>query len=138
MLREEIKNLKSDKKELRKFGMTVGIVLLLVAAFLLWKQRLSFSYFAWIGGALFVFGLTAPAILKPVFRGWMTFAVIMGFVMTRAMLTIVYFCLFTPIALLLKMMGKDLLEEKWDKTTASYWVKRQPAPFDPAAVERMF
>lgn len=138
MLREELKSLKSDKIELRKFGITVGVVLLLIAGFLFWKERASFSWFAAIGGALIVLGLIAPVVLKPVHRVWMTFAVVMGFIMTRVILTVLYYGLFTPVALMLKLLGKDLLEEKWDKTATSYWVKRKPASFDPAAVERMF
>lgn len=138
MLREELKSLKSDKEELRKFGITVGVVLLLIAAFLFWKERPSAGYFAATGGALVAFGLIAPVILKPVHRVWMTFAVVMGFIMTRVILTIIYFGLFTPIALVLKGFGKDLLDERWDKTAATYWIKRKPEPFDPAAAERMF
>jgi cytochrome b subunit of formate dehydrogenase len=138
MLHEEIKNIKADKKELRKFGLTVGAVLLIISGFLFWKQRAAFTYFAVSGGALIVFGLLAPTALKPLFRVWMSFAVIMGFIMTRVILTVIYFFLFTPIALVLKLLGKDLLEERWDKTATSYWIKRKPEPFDPAAVERMF
>lgn len=138
MLLEEIKNIKSDKTELRKFGLTVGAVLLLIAAFLFWKERASFVYFAVTGGALMVLGTVTPILLKPIYIAWMTFAVVMGFVMTRVILTILYFGMFTPIALVLKILGKDLLEEKWDKNAASYWVKRKPEPYDPASTERMF
>jgi hypothetical protein len=138
MLLEEIKSIKSDKKEWRKFGLTVGAVLLLLAAFLFWKEKSSSIYFAISGGALIVLGAIVPLVLKPIFKAWMTFAVVMGFVMTRVILTVLYFGLFTPIALVLKILGKDLLEEKWDGNAASYWVKRKPEPYDPASTERMF
>ncbi len=138
VLLEEIKNIKSDKKELRKFGLTVGVVLLLIAAFLFWKERSSSIYFAIPGGALIVLGAIVPLVLKPIFIAWMTFAVIMGFIMTRVILTILYFGMFTPIALVLKVLRKDLLEEKWDKNSTSYWVRRKPEPYDPASTERMF
>jgi cytochrome b subunit of formate dehydrogenase len=138
MLREEIKSIKSGKKELRKFGVTVGAVLLLFAAFLFWKEKASFAYFAIVGGGLMVSGAIIPLVLKPVFIAWMSFAVVMGFVMTRVILTIIYFGLFTPIALVLRVLGKDLLEESWNKNASSYWVKREPQPYDRAAAERMF
>jgi len=138
MLLEEIKSIKSDKKEFRKFGLTVGAVLLLIAAFLFWKERASFVYFAVPGSALMVFGAIIPLVLKPIFKAWMAFAVVMGFVMTRVILTVLYFGMFTPVALVLKLLRKDLLEEKWDKDADSYWVKRKPEPYDPASTERMF
>lgn len=139
MLREEIKSLgKVGRKELRAFGLTVGVVLLLIAAWLLWKARPSSVYFAAVGATLAGLGVVLPVALKPLYRVWMTFAVVMGFVMTRVILTVIYFGLFTPVALTLKLLGKDLLEERWNKTAASYWVKRQQVPFDPADAERMF
>jgi len=138
MLLEEIKYIKSDKKELRKFGLTVGAMLLLIAAFLFWKERASFAYFAIPGGSLMVLGAIIPLVLKQIFIGWMAFAVVMGFVMTRVILTVLYFGMFTPIALVLKVLGKDLLEEKWDKSAGSYWVKRDQQPYDRTTTERMF
>jgi cytochrome b subunit of formate dehydrogenase len=138
MLLEEIKGIDQSKSALRKFGLTVGGVLLLLSAFLFWKDKSSFVYFAVPGGLLAALGLIAPTLLKPVNRVWMTFAVIMGFVMTRVILTVIYFGMFTPIALVLKVLGKDLLEEGWDKNATSYWVKRTPQPYDRSESERMF
>jgi len=138
MLREEIKSIKSDKSDLRKFGLMIGSVLLLLSAFLFWKAKSSAVYFGIIGGTLMVAGLILPGVLKPVFRAWMAFAVVMGFVMTRVILTVLYFGMFTPIALVLRLLGKDLLEEQWDKNAGTYWLKRKPEPYDPASTERMF
>lgn len=138
MLREEIKSIKGTKPELRKFGLTIGIFLLVIAAFLFWKQRPSFPYFAYIGGGFALLGLIVPILLKPIYKVWMSFAVVMGFIMTRLILTVLYFGMFTPIALLTKLLGKDLLEERWDKNAATYWVKRPATKFDPKSAENMF
>jgi hypothetical protein len=138
MLLDEIKSIKGTKPELRKFGFTIGILLLLIAAWLFWKQRPSFPYFAYAGGGLVLAGLILPALLKPIYKVWMSFAAVMGFIMTRVILTILYFGMFTPIALTAKLLGKDLLDEKWDKKTGSYWVKRPAATYDPKSAENMF
>jgi len=138
MLREEIKSIKSGRVELRKFGVTVGAALLILAGLLFWKQRPSFIYVAGGGGLLAALGLLAPILLKPLHKIWMSFAVVMGFVMTRVILTLIYFGLFTPIALLLRLLGKDVLEERWDKSAATYWVRRKREPYDPSSAERMF
>lgn len=138
MLLAEIKSIKGTKPELRKFGLTIGIFLLVIAGFLFWKQRPSFPYFAYIGGGFALLGLTAPIILKPIYKVWMSFAVVMGFVMTRVILTVLYFGMFTPIALLTKLLGKDLLDQRLDKNAASYWVQRPATTFVPKSAENMF
>jgi hypothetical protein len=138
VLLQEIKNIKSGKKELRQFGLSVGAVLLIIAAWLLWKQRPAFIYFAALGSFLIGSGVLLPIVLKPLFRVWMTFGVVMSFVMTRVILSILYFGVFTPTALVLKLFRKDLLEERWDKAADSYWAKRQPPPYEPETTERMF
>ena len=138
MLLAEIKSIEGTKPELRKFGLTIGIFLLVIAGFLFWKQRPSFPYFAYIGGGFALLGLTAPIILKPIYKVWMSFAVVMGFVMTRVILTVLYFGMFTPIALLTKLLGKDLLDQRLDKNAASYWVQRPATTFVPKSAENMF
>ncbi len=138
MLRNEIKSLKATPQEFRKFGLTIGIFLLIIAGFLFWKQRPSFPYFAYIGVGFALVGLAAPILLKPIHKVWMTIAVVMGFIMTRVILTVIFFGVFTPVALVIKLLRKDLLEERWDKNAATYWSKRQPIPFDPKSAENMF
>ncbi|MDZ7361455.1 MAG: SxtJ family membrane protein [candidate division KSB1 bacterium] len=138
MIREEIKSIKATTSEARKFGLTIGILLLVIAGFLFWKQRPSFAYFAHVGGGLALLGLIAPILLKPIYKIWMSFAVVMGFIMTRVILTIVYFGLFTPMALAAKLFGKDLLKQRWDKSATTYWEKRPAAAFDPKSAENMF
>jgi hypothetical protein len=138
MLLDEIKSIKDTKPELRKFGLTIGIFLLVIAGFLYWKQRPSFPYFAYIGGGFALAGLVVPILLKPIYKVWMSFAVIMGFIMTRVILTILYFGMFTPIALVTKFLGKDLLDERLNKNATTYWVKRPATTFDPKSAENMF
>jgi len=138
MLLDEIKSIKGTKPELRKFGLTIGILLLVIAGFLYWKLRPSFPYFAYVGGSFALAGVVVPILLKPIYKAWMSFAVVMGFIMTRVILTILYFGMFTPIALIAKLLGKDLLDERLNKNATTYWVKRPATTFDPKSAENMF
>lgn len=138
MLLDEIKSIKGTKPELRKFGITIGIFLLVIAGLLFWKQRPSFPYFAYTGGGFALLGLAVPIVLKPIYKVWMSFAVVMGFIMTRIILTVLYFGMFTPISWLTKLLGKDLLDERWDKNATTYWRKRPATKFDPKSAENMF
>ncbi len=138
MLREEFQSLPMADSDVRKFGVTIGIVLLLLAGFLFWKEKLSAMYF---GGAGVLFaGVTwlLPGLMRPIYRGWMAFAVVMGFVMTRVILTALFFGMFTPIALVMKLLRKDPLHERFDKQADTYWLKREPKKYEPQASERMF
>ena len=94
---EEIKNIKSEKSDLRKFGITFGIILLIVSGFLFWKEKESFQIFLAIGIALFLPAFAIPHILKPVYRLWMIFAIILGWIMTRVILSLLFFLLLVSL-----------------------------------------
>ena len=138
MILEEIKNIKETKKDLRKFGVTVGIVLLLIASFLLWKNSNSYFYFGLIGAFLILEGLISPILLKPLNKLWMILAILMGWVMTRVILTILFFLGITSIRLISKIFRKEFLELKIDKSKESYWEKREKIEKKPIDYERQF
>ena len=81
---EEIRNIKRTKKDLRKFGLVVGLFFIIIAAVLFWKGNQSFTYFFIIGLTLIIGGAAIPVILTPLYLVWMTFAVIMGWIMTTS------------------------------------------------------
>ena len=118
---EEIKNIKSKKSDLRNFGITVGIILLVISCFLFWKEKESFQIFLAIGIILCLTAIALPSVLKPVYWIWMIFAIILGWFMTRVILSLLFFLIFTSIGLTLRLFGKQFLELRWDKSKESYW-----------------
>ena len=118
---EEIKNIKSKKSDLRNFGITVGIILLVISGFLFWKEKESFQIFIAIGIILFLTAIALPSVLKPVYWIWMIFAIILGWFMTRVILSLLFYVVFTSIGLTLRFFGKQFLELRWDKSKESYW-----------------
>ena len=125
MIIEEIKNIDSSTRELRKFALAMAVPLALIGGFLLWRGREYYWYF-FIASGLFIFpGLLVPVVLTPLHKVWMTFSVIMGWFMTRVILCVLFFIVLTPMALLLKLLGKDLLDMKFEKDSSqSYWLAR--------------
>jgi len=71
-----------------------------------------------------VFGILAPSRVRPIYVGWMAIAWPIGYVVTHVLFGIIYFGLFTPIAILLRLIGRDALQRKFDKEEESYWIKR--------------
>ena len=118
---EEIKNIKSKKSDIRKFGITIGIILMIIAGFLFWKEKESYQIFLTVGTILFVLGILVPAVLKPIYWIWMIFATILGWMMTRVILSLLFYIIITPIGLIPRFFGKQFLELKWDKSKESYW-----------------
>jgi len=138
MLKEEIKNIKEDKTTLRKFGLTVGTVLLLVGIVLYLTGKSSSVIFAGIGVLLILFGLILPNILKPLNKIWMTLAVILGWFMSRIILIILFYLIITPIGFLLKIAGKDFLNLQSDNDKNSYWEIREKKVTEKIDYERQF
>ncbi len=138
MIAEEIRNIKETKRDLRKFGLTVGVGLLIFAGFLFWKEKESFLYFGIIGLFLVLTGLIIPAVLKPLNKVWMTLAILMGWVMTRVILTILYYLVLTPIRILAMLFGKFFLDLNIDKSAKSYWEIRKKSELKPLDYERQF
>ena len=118
---EEIKNIKSEKSDLRKFGITIGVILLIIAGFLFWKEKESFQILLTFGVTLCILGIVIPFILKPIYWVWMIFATILGWIMTRVILSLLFYIIVTPIGLIPRFFGKQFLELKWDKSKESYW-----------------
>jgi len=138
MFKEEIKNIKEDKNTLRKFGLTVGTILLLVCIVLYLTGKSSSVVFGGIGILLVLFGLILPNILKPLNKIWMSLAVILGWFMSRVILFILYYVIITPIGIFLKLIGKDFLKLKINKSSKSYWEKREKKIAEQIDYERQF
>jgi hypothetical protein len=96
--------------ELRKFGLTVGGVFLLIAAYSLWRDRDTVAMVAGgMGGVLAGLGAVAPTLLGPAYRGWMGLALLLSRVTTPIFMGIVYFVVITPIALIMRGLGRNPL-----------------------------
>ena len=135
---EEINNIKSEKSDFRKFGITIGIILIMLAGFLFWKEKESSQIFLTVGIVLFAFGIAIPVVLKPIYWIWMIFATILGWIMTRVILSLLFYIIFTPIGLISRLFGKQFIELKWDKTNSTYWFYRSRDVFEKEKYEKQF
>ena len=135
---EEIKNIKSEKSDLRKFGITVGLILMIVSGFLFWKEKESFQILITSGAILLILGVTIPVILKYIYWVWMIFATIIGWIMTRVILSLMFYVIFTPIGFILRLFGKQFIELNWNKTDSTYWKYRTKSIFEKEDYEKQF
>ena len=138
MFKEEIKDIKSGKKDLRKFGITIGVVFLLISIPLYLTGKALFIFFGGIGVLLMSFGFILPNVLKPANKIWMTLAIILGWFMSRVILVILFYIIITPMALLLKIIGKDFLKLRSNEGTRTYWENRDKKGTERLDYERQF
>lgn len=76
--------------------------------------------------------------LRPVYRVWMGLAVVLGTIMTRVLLTLVFALLVVPIGFALRLAGKDLLDRRLDRARTTYWRAKVYEDDSPARLDRYF
>lgn len=112
------------KKENNKsFGILFFIVFLLIA---IWPIKDSESIRIWsmiISSLFLILGIINSKILTPLKKGWIKFGEILGKFVAPIVMGFVYFIVITPIGILMRLLGKDLLNIKFNNEK-SYWIKR--------------
>ena len=114
----------TDAREIRKFGAVALIFFGLVAALGFWRHRpLAACFFGLLSllGAGFLF---LPGTLAPLHAGWLRVAHIIGRVMTALILTLAYYLVMTPSALIKRCFGGRPLPTRPDPNASTYWVSR--------------
>jgi multisubunit Na+/H+ antiporter MnhG subunit len=125
-------------RELRKFGLTVGIAFLVLGSISWWRGHEWAPRALWSAGALLVApALVAPATLGPVRRAWMAFAEVVGAFNTRLILGLLFYLVFTPVGLVMRLF-RDPLSRSLRGRESTYWVRRKPEPVDPARYQQQF
>ena len=123
---EEIKNIPNSNRDMRSFGITMGIILFIISGLLMYYNKEIYQIIVIIALTFVGLGLIIPVMLKPLYFVWMTFATILGWVMTRVILSLVFYLIITPIGLLTKLLGEDFLTLKRAESD-SYWNYRDSA-----------
>ena len=116
----ELNSIESSRKDLKNFGFIIGFILIVIGVFLFFREKDSFVYFFSTGSILIALGGITPVILKPIYKIWMIFAIIIGWVMTRVILSVLFYLIISTIGIFARLVGKDFLNLK-SKNNESYW-----------------
>ena len=126
-----------SNKELRKFGLVTGAMLILFFDLLIpWIW--GFAMPLWpvvVAGVLAAMALLWPASLRPVYKVWMRFAESLGWVNTRIILSVIFFLMFFPVGMIMRLFN-DPMRRKLDDSADSYRIPSN-AP-KPENMERPF
>ncbi|MBI1883577.1 MAG: hypothetical protein HYS08_05170 [Chlamydiae bacterium] len=123
---EEIEGLDTSRKSLKKFGTTVGGCLLLFSGWLIFRKSFSLPRFIIFGSGIFlvISGIFYPGILRGVYRVWMGIAFLLGSIVSRLILLLLFYLVMTPLGFIAKVMGKKFLDLEFDKKKDSYWINK--------------
>ena len=119
-----IKKSSVTTKELRDFGLIFGVILVSLFGLLLpWFFEKIFPLWPWwVFSIMGSMAVIYPLSLKYIFKVWILFGAVMGWINTRLILGIVFYLMFVPFSLVMKLLGKDPLSRKLDKQVITYRV----------------
>jgi len=122
----------------RVFGLVVAGVCLLVA---LGPLRQGHAPRWWAFGVASLFALVAllkPALLATLNRLWTRLGVLLGKIVSPISLGILFYVVLTPMAIMIRLSGKDPLRLKLDRAGESYWIPRTPPGPPPDSMSNQF
>lgn len=107
----------------RRFGYLVGCLLLVWGGWRFYTSGQRYFVLAGASGvAVLLLAQAKPEALAGFYRVWMLMAAALGWVMTRLILTVVFYGLLTPLGLGARLLGTRFLELEIDKACPSYWI----------------
>jgi Saxitoxin biosynthesis operon protein SxtJ len=119
----------SEAKHLRSFGLIVGGIFAMLGVWpAVWRGQPLRLWLCLLGGLLMVLALVWPRSLTQVYRLWMRVGEVLGWINTRLILGALFYLLFTPMGLYMRLRGKDPMRRTWAPEAESYRVVRQPRP----------
>lgn len=122
----------------RSFGTTFAAVFVIFGVFPLVYGNTPRWWSLGIGAVFLVVSFVAPAILRGPNKLWFMFGQVLHKFVSPIILGAMYFLAFTPMALLLKLFGKKLLNLTYNPEVASYWIERIPPGPSSDSVRKQF
>lgn len=132
-LREEVRR-SSD----RSFGLVFAVAFLVVALFPMVHGREARLWALAPAAAFLGFALIRPALLTPLNRLWFRFGLLLARVTNPLIMGLVFFLVITPMAMIMRLRGADLLRLRLDREAKSYWIERTPPGPAPASMTNQF
>lgn len=108
----------------KSFGVVFSVVFLMVALYSLINSKDLHIWAFPISATFLLLAYMAPRVLYLPNKLWFKFGVLLGSIVAPIVMAFIYFGVVFPTGVVMRLFGKDLLKQKLDKNTKSYWVKR--------------
>jgi predicted membrane metal-binding protein len=122
----------------RSFGIVFAVVFAVIG---LWPLLDGATVRVWalvLAAGFLAAGLFTPVLLRPINRVWFLFGLALHKIVNPLVMGLLFFLTVTPMALVLRALGKDPLHRTFDPEAASYWIKRDPPGPAPETMRQQF
>lgn len=119
-------DLNPSPKKLRQFGWVSPIMLLVLALVLRWRFSLPMNgvlSFGLVGLILLILSRISVRLIRPVYQGLVLAGYPIGWVVSHLLMILFYFGIITPLALIFRLFGRDMLYRRWEPERNTYWTE---------------
>ena len=109
----------------KSFGLLFFVVFLILGLWPLKNGESLNFYFITVSIVFLILGLLNSKLLSPLNKSWIKLGEILGFIIAPIVMALVYFVILTPVSIIVRVFGKDLLGLKFLKKKDTYWIKRK-------------
>lgn len=127
-------------QHVREFGQLFGLIGLIALCVVLWKGRTGLPIYGWSFFTVFflVMGYRFPRQLHPIWKLWMAFAEKLSVITSAITLSIAWAIIVSPLALILRVVGKRMMDTSFRKTCSTYWEERSAKENDFKLLRRQY
>lgn len=130
---------RSETREARRFAFILAVLLVALAAFSFWREHpVRAGIVASTAAAALICAFAFFPLWLRLFRLWMKLAEVMSRVMTRILLSVFFYLVLTPIALLMRVLGKAPLDLAWKDGKPTYWIDKPEAEYTVERYSKQF
>jgi hypothetical protein len=122
----------------RSFGFIFAAVFALLGAVPLLRAKPARIWSLCVSAVFLLLALTVPTILSPLNRLWMRVGLLISKITNPIIASLMFFVVFTPVALFLRLLGKDPLRLRFDASAKTYWIIRHPPGPSPDTMRNQF
>ena len=122
----------------RSFGLVFAVVFAVIALWPLLDGRPPRFWASILSAGFLLVALVAPSQLRPLNLLWARFGLVLQSIVTPLVMGMVFFVVMTPIALAMRLLGKDPLRLKPEPGADSYSLERHPPGPEPQTMMRQF
>ena len=122
----------------RSFAVVWAVVLAGVGLWPLWRGTAPRWWVLGVAGGVALLGWLWPVSLRWPNRGWFYLGLLLGKVVTPVLMAVMFYGVFTPMGLMMRLFRKDPLGLRKDPDTPTYWIPREPPGPDPETMKNQF
>ena len=109
----------------KSFGLLFFVIFLILGLWPLKNGESLNFYFITASVVFLILGLLNSKFLSPLNKSWIKLGEILGVIIAPIVMALVYFVILTPVSIIVRVFGKDLLGLKFLKKKDTYWIKRK-------------